>query len=168
MIQPIWKELSNKDSWTYSELIIICNILYIFENEAIDPMAHRVFRELKKYEGYKAADHLRIRAIFNYCTLLRVHDRMAETRTLLVEGLALAMRKQDTFMMLEYRFRLAEIDAVQGKKEMVQLDEKVRLYLLGLLLIGAKKEVEDLQADWEKRTGRFIDLQKEVETLEGN
>ncbi|EUJ42580.1 hypothetical protein [Listeria fleischmannii] len=52
-VYEIWKGLAKKEEWTYCDLVMISNIVYVFDVSDLDSMLKRILKEFKRYEKFK-------------------------------------------------------------------------------------------------------------------
>lgn len=168
IIKPVWNKLAKKDQWTYCDLVLVCNIVYVFDISNLDSMIQRLFKELKRYRHFKNVNQLELKVWFNYCMILRLNGRMLETKSILKKLLKKAESKHDSLLICECKFRLAEISWIQKTENEELLHNRARRVVVTLLYLRQDKIAKDLVSDWKNRTGyelENITINDEVSTV---
>ncbi|MBC1248235.1 hypothetical protein [Listeria booriae] len=159
VIQVIWIQLAKKNQWSYCELVLMCNVVFVFELDDLESMIKRLFKELNRYQQFKNIDELQVKAWFNYCTILRINGRMKETKTLLRNALERSIILNNGFLIYECKFRLYELDWVENEIEHREvLHDQVQRIIDALHLMEREAEAIDLVQDWKKRTGTQLKI----------
>ncbi|WP_163655282.1 helix-turn-helix transcriptional regulator [Listeria sp. PSOL-1] len=157
LLEPIWNELAKKEQWTYCELVVVNLVIYAFDFSSIDVLAKRLFKELERYRTFKNVARLQLITWFNYCTLLRTHGRIMETKPLLKKTLEQALAQNNGLLICECKFRLLEIAWLEKSEAETKLHAKVSKIISALRLLHHTKIAEDLSQDWQKRTGHILE-----------
>lgn len=58
LAKEIWSVISYKDDWTYLDIRLIANLIYIFDSETIMYIHSELENKIKKYNGFKNGDIL--------------------------------------------------------------------------------------------------------------
>ncbi|EUJ42332.1 hypothetical protein [Listeria fleischmannii] len=155
-VYEIWTGLAKKEEWTYCDLVMISNIVYVFDVSDLDSMLKRVLKEFKRYEKFKNILRLKMKMLFNCCTAFRLNDQFEKTKPILNQILKIAISVHDGLIICECEFRLAEIDWLEGKDPINSIHSRVEKILITLSVMRYPEIVEDLKEDWRKRTGKRL------------
>ncbi|WP_088816539.1 MULTISPECIES: hypothetical protein [Listeria] len=152
-VYEIWTGLAKKEEWTYCDLVMISNIIYVFDVADLESMLKRILKEFKRYEKFKNIRRLKMKMLFNCCTAFRLNNQVKKTKPILNQILNMAISAHDGLIICECEFRLAEIDWLEGKKSLKAINSKLEKIFITLSVMRYPEIVEDLKEDWERRTG---------------
>ncbi|GAA4059339.1 hypothetical protein GCM10022410_03140 [Amphibacillus indicireducens] len=51
--REIWNDLSERDTWYFDDILLVNNILFMFEGETINAMYDRAIHSLGRYKGFQ-------------------------------------------------------------------------------------------------------------------
>lgn len=155
LVEPIWKQLEQKDTWYYNDILIMANIYYVLEDEAVVTNITKMLKQIKKYAGYKNSVNLDTVILLNYCVYLSKRGRVLETEPYVQRALENAKKYKQTDYLIQAKMKLAELLWAQGKKtEATEIAEKMFMVLENLDRLELLK---DFKQDWEKITSEHRD-----------
>ncbi|KGL43645.1 helix-turn-helix domain-containing protein [Listeria newyorkensis] len=155
LVEPIWKQLEQKDTWYYNDILIMANIYYVLEDEAVVTNITKMLKQIKKYAGYKNSVNLDTVILLNYCVYLSKRGRVLETEPYVQRALENAKKYKQTDYLIQAKMKLAELLWAQGKKtEATEIAEKMFMVLENLDRLELLK---DFKQDWEKITSENRD-----------
>ncbi|KMT60150.1 transcriptional regulator [Listeria fleischmannii 1991] len=157
-LRPIWVRLAKRERWTYCELVLISNMLCIFEASELKTMIKRLSKEFSRYKEFKNGNRLELKMWWNYCTVLRLSNRVIETKYFLEKIIQIAVCLGDALMICEAQFRLAEIRWMENSNEDKQLHNKVKEILITLNMVGHNKIAKKFANEWKRVTNYFIKI----------
>ncbi|EUJ44678.1 Rgg/GadR/MutR family transcriptional regulator [Listeria fleischmannii] len=65
IVKPIWDKLQKQDEWLYNDMLVVSNILFLFEEEAYFNMKNLLIEQIKKYSGLKNVKRIHIITLVN-------------------------------------------------------------------------------------------------------
>ncbi|WP_099221484.1 hypothetical protein [Listeria costaricensis] len=151
----IWENLKEKESWYYNDIILISNILFIFEEETMRQMFENLNKYYNLYDSFGDAKRMKRNTLYNYCSFLRLHKRILEVERPAEEVYQLAEADEDILMMMECRYCLCEVNWVKGEKS--QSSKEVQFIISTLKYNKQIVVAEDIQNDWYELTGEKIE-----------
>ncbi|WP_088840469.1 helix-turn-helix domain-containing protein [Listeria sp. ILCC797] len=144
----VWQDLKNRETWYYNDIVLMSNIFYIFAEEPMSLILQRLNKFYDKYAGYRDIDKLSRTTKFNYCTLLRVNDRILETKPIIEEVLEDAKEAHDCVLILSCKFILNQIYFLGGEHQ--STFDEVKKIIQSMRVLGEDLIADDMLKDWEK------------------
>lgn len=145
---PIWKELSQKNKWYYSDVFLMANVFYIFNDRTVQTIITRLTQELEKYKSFAWTDNYKITIPLNYASYLKSKGKLSATKSYL-EAAELAFSNsphKDIRYLADILYKFAELAYFNGEVEEAQ--NKVQDILQGLETFKHFSLQKDLQNDW--------------------
>ncbi|MBC1228755.1 Rgg family transcriptional regulator [Listeria booriae] len=150
LADPIWKQLEKKDIWYYNDILIMANIYYVLDEDAVVTIIAKMLKEIKKYAGYKNSVNLDTVILLNYCLYLSKRGKILETEPYVLRALENARKYKQSDYLIQAKMKYAELLwAKNQKQEAIEIVEKMYAALEAL---ERWKLLQDFKKDWEKIT----------------
>lgn len=167
LVKPIWNELSKKDEWLYKDILIISNILYLFDEVTFQHMKKRLIFFIKKNHKLLDTHKLYLITCLNSALYFKNNGKLTEAKDDIEKALLLAQEQKDFIRYADALYFKAEYLWQTNQKEEAKILAKKSF--VQLFSLDALEVLEDNQQDWEKltniNTDLFIqELQKIIET----
>ncbi|RDX01187.1 hypothetical protein [Listeria kieliensis] len=124
-METIWNDLLKKEQWTYIELVVVSNLICVFDSDYRDSIVNRIFKSLNKYASYQESAKVRILAFRNYCEVLFLDHSYQKVRNFSKKILCEALKRQDGLLKCECEFQLCKLEWMQTWGQKKQISEKV-------------------------------------------
>lgn len=141
LTMKIWNYLEKQDTWYFSDLRLLSNILYHFPFEHISKITHKILESLIKYSDYRDIKGPQFTILINPSTLYLHHNQIAECRSITLWALELAqeLKRFDFLGMSQVRLGICQQDDDLIEKGLAILRLTDETELLAML----EKEVAD-------------------------
>ncbi|MBC2137594.1 helix-turn-helix transcriptional regulator [Listeria innocua] len=155
IVTPIWQSLEKRDEWLYKDILLISNILYMFDGETFLNMKKRLLFFIKKHYHLGTVKKLYIITLLNSVLYMKKNNQLIEAEQDLELAIEQAKEQKEHVRYLDALSLKAELLWLKGEKDSaikVAKESFVKLYCLEQLDI-----LEDNRKDWEKLTGIKVD-----------
>lgn len=148
--KPIWKDLSQKDSWFYTDILLIANSFYLFDDPYIPVMFDRLLKELQPYKNFAWAQNYTITVPLNYCVYLKRKGKIEETEPYLdlAEKAIIKQPRKDILYYFDMLYKRAELEYFKGNEQ--EAKTTVKDIFKALDTAHESSFRIDLQEDWAK------------------
>ncbi|WP_099222468.1 helix-turn-helix domain-containing protein [Listeria costaricensis] len=154
----VWESLEKKDAWYFLDIFLISQIVYIFDYQTIEHIMNRLFTYLDLYHDFQNTKQIAKYVYYNYATLLKEHGEITKMIAPLKKSLEIAQNEHDLLLMMDIKYLLAEIDWINGEKEL-SLKEATKI-IQSLYYFGMKEIALDNKKEWLKLTNIDISLEE--------
>ncbi|EAF6699979.1 XRE family transcriptional regulator [Listeria monocytogenes] len=150
IVAPIWETLERRDEWLYKDILLISNILYMFDGETFLNMKNRLLFFIKQYFDLGNMKKLYIITLLNSVLYMKKNNQFLDAE----EDLDMAIQQAK-----EQREYVRYLDALSLKAELLWLKgenakaiELAKESFIKLHCIDQLDILEDNIKDWEKLT----------------
>ncbi|WP_239254422.1 helix-turn-helix domain-containing protein [Listeria ilorinensis] len=151
----IWSRLEKKDCLYYNDVLLLSNILFMFEEDIMLLILERLNRYYQIYDNFGETKRIKRNTLYNYCTYLRLQERYLEAEKVIKNVYQLATEEKDVLMILESQYCLCEVAWIKGDK--TKSHGKVRKIIEALKISQQEFIAADIQEDWYKLTGKQME-----------
>ncbi|EAE1801302.1 helix-turn-helix transcriptional regulator [Listeria innocua] len=155
IVAPIWQSLEKRDEWLYKDILLISNIIYMFDGETFLNMKNRLLFFINKYYHLGTVKKLYIITLLNSVLYMKKNNRFIEAEEDLNIALIKAKEQNEHIRYLDALSLKAELLWLKGEKETsikIARESFIKLYCLEQIDI-----LEDNMKDWEKLTNIKVD-----------
>ncbi|HBJ9162202.1 helix-turn-helix domain-containing protein [Listeria seeligeri] len=149
----IWKRLEKQDYWFEFDVLIIANIIYIFDLDTLIRVGEKILLEIDRNKYLINYNRLKIVLMFNIALFLKSYDRMDLVEKYLIRGIEYAYQNNDLISAYLGEYRFAEYKLFVG-----DIEEANNLYNKCVNFFEVIKDVdvlEDIKKDWKEYRGKL-------------
>ncbi|MBF2389863.1 helix-turn-helix transcriptional regulator [Listeria seeligeri] len=149
----IWKRLEKQDYWFEFDVLIIANIIYIFDLDTLIRVGEKILLEIDRNKYLINYNRLKIVLMFNIALFLKSYDRMDLVEKFLIRGIEYAYQNNDLISAYLGEYRFAEYKLFVG-----EIEEANNLYNKCVNFFEVIKDVdvlEDIKKDWKEYKGKL-------------
>ncbi|EAC3775844.1 XRE family transcriptional regulator [Listeria monocytogenes] len=150
IVAPIWETLERRDEWLYKDILLISNILYMFDGETFLNMKNRLLFFIKQYYDLGNMKKLYIITLLNSVLYMKKNNQFLEAEEDLDMAIQQAKEQHEYVRYLDALSLKAELLWLKGENaKAIELAKEsfIKLHCLDQLDI-----LEDNIKDWEKLT----------------
>ncbi len=151
----IWNRLKKKDSLYYNDVLLLSNILFMFDEDIILLILARLNKYYQIYDNFGDTKRLKRNTFYNYCTYLRLQERYLEVEEVIKIVYRLATEEKDLLMILESQYCLCEVNWIKGEK--IKTHNKVKKIIEALEMGQQALIAADIKKDWYQLTGKLVE-----------
>ncbi|MBC1604451.1 helix-turn-helix transcriptional regulator [Listeria rocourtiae] len=151
IVQPVWETLKERDEWLYKDMLLIANILYMFDGKTFEIMKKRLLTFLEKNYHLGTVNKLYVVTLMNSVLYMKKNNRFLEAEEELELAITHAKKINEHVRYLDALSLKSELLWIKGEKDAaIELAKKsfARLYCLEEYDI-----LKDNQKDWDELTG---------------
>ncbi|EGK9572723.1 helix-turn-helix transcriptional regulator [Listeria monocytogenes] len=149
-VAPIWETLERRDEWLYKDILLISNILYMFDGETFLNMKNRLLFFIKQYYDLGNIKKLYIITLLNSVLYMKKNNQFLDAEEDLDMAIQQAKEQHEYVRYLDALSLKAELLWLKGENaKAIELAKEsfIKLHCLDQLDI-----LEDNIKDWEKLT----------------
>ncbi|EAE8031196.1 helix-turn-helix transcriptional regulator [Listeria monocytogenes] len=149
-VAPIWETLERRDEWLYKDILLISNILYMFDGETFLNMKNRLLFFIKQYYDLGNMKKLYIITLLNSVLYMKKNNQFLDAEEDLDMAIQQAKEQHEYVRYLDALSLKAELLWLKGENaKAIELAKEsfIKLHCLDQLDI-----LEDNIKDWEKLT----------------
>lgn len=152
----IWERLEKQDEWFYFDVLLLSNIIYVFDSEIIVDVGIKIMKEIEKFSYNVQSKRLKISIVLNLGLFLKIADKMDLAIEFIEMGIELAKQNEDLVVEYLAHYRKSEFLLYKGHfKEAEKLYNKsVQFYEF----IGNQIMLKDIKNDWLNYNNKFYML----------
>ncbi|MBC1506309.1 helix-turn-helix transcriptional regulator [Listeria sp. FSL L7-1509] len=142
----IWKRLEKQDYWFEFDVLIIANIIYIFDLDTLIRVGEKILLEIDRNKYLINYNRLKIVLVFNIAHFLKSYDRMDLAGKYLTRGIEYSYQNGDLISAYIGEYRLAEYKLYLG-----DIEEANNLYKKCINFFEVINDIavlEDIKNDW--------------------
>ncbi|EAD0431601.1 XRE family transcriptional regulator [Listeria monocytogenes] len=150
IVAPIWETLERRDEWLYKDILLISNILYMFDGETFLNMKNRLLFFIKQYYDLGNMKKLYIITLLNSVLYMKKNNQFLDAEEDLDMAIQQAKEQREYVRYLDALSLKAELLWLKGENaKAIELAKEsfIKLHCLDQLDI-----LEDNIKDWEKLT----------------
>ncbi|EAF1164266.1 XRE family transcriptional regulator [Listeria monocytogenes] len=150
IVAPIWETLERRDEWLYKDILLISNILYMFDGETFLNMKNRLLFFIKQYFDLGNMKKLYIITLLNSVLYMKKNNQFLDAEDDLDMAIQQAKEQHEYVRYLDALSLKAELLWLKGENaKAIELAKEsfIKLHCLDQLDI-----LEDNIKDWEKLT----------------
>lgn len=142
----IWERLEKQDEWFYFDVLLLSNIIYVFDSEIIVDVGMKIMKEIEKFSYNVQSKRLKMSIALNLGIFLKIADKMDLAIEFIEMGIELAKQNEDLVVEYLAYYRKSEFLLYKGHfKEAEKLYNKsVQFYEF----IGNQIMLKDIKNDW--------------------
>ncbi|MBC1534020.1 helix-turn-helix domain-containing protein [Listeria seeligeri] len=142
----IWERLEKQDEWFYFDVLLLSNIIYVFDSEIIVDVGMKIMKEIEKFSYNVQSKRLKMSIALNLGLFLKIADKMDLAIEFIEMGIELAKQNEDLVVEYLAYYRKSEFLLYKGHfKEAEKLYNKsVQFYEF----IGNQIMLKDIKNDW--------------------
>lgn len=151
IVKPVWEILEKRDEWLYKDMLLIANIIYMFDGTTFETMKKKLLDSIQKNYHLGTVNKLYVVTLMNSVLYMKKTNRFLEAEYELELAITHAKKQKEHVRHLDALSLKAELLWLKGEKDnAIELAKKTfaRLYCLEEFDI-----LKDNQEDWEKLTG---------------
>ncbi|WP_270994228.1 helix-turn-helix domain-containing protein [Listeria seeligeri] len=113
----IWERLERQDEWFYFDILLLSNIIYVFENDILIDISKKIMKEMEKFTFTVSSRRLKMSLVLNLGLFLKFANKMDLAIEFIETGIDLAKQNED--LVIEYLayYRKAEYLLYRGNYE---------------------------------------------------
>lgn len=113
----IWERLERQDEWFYFDILLLSNIIYVFENDILIDISKKIMKEMEKFTFTVSSRRLKMSLVLNLGLFLKFANKMDLAIEFIEMGIDLAKQNED--LVIEYLayYRKAEYLLYRGNYE---------------------------------------------------
>lgn len=144
-VNQVWEQLSKHDHLYLSEIILLKNILFLFDLDTAEGMLIRSIKELEKYESLHETTELQVSILVNHIYILIRNEEIEKAIEILKVGKGLCIRRKRSDLLCDIFFYIALCSYKSGEKRVYHyyLEEVLK----NLYLVSNIKKMEELIAE---------------------
>ncbi|ECJ9747850.1 helix-turn-helix transcriptional regulator [Listeria monocytogenes] len=149
-VAPIWETLERRDEWLYKDILLISNILYMFDGETFLNMKNRLLFFIKQYYDLGNMKKLYIITLLNSVLYMKKNNQFLDAEEDLDMAIQQAKEQHEYVRYLDALSLKSELLWLKGENaKAIELAKEsfIKLHCLDQLDI-----LEDNIKDWEKLT----------------
>ncbi|EOW0747822.1 helix-turn-helix domain-containing protein [Listeria monocytogenes] len=149
-VAPIWETLERRDEWLYKDILLISNILYMFDGETFLNMKNRLLFFIKQYYDLGNMKKLYIITLLNSVLYMKKNNQFLDAEEDLDMAIQQAKEQHEYVRYLDALSLKAELLWLKGENAKaieIAKESFIKLHCLDQLDI-----LEDNIKDWEKLT----------------
>ncbi|MBC1899071.1 helix-turn-helix transcriptional regulator [Listeria booriae] len=150
IVNPIWATLEKRDEWLYKDMLLIANILYMFDGETFINMKERLLFFIQKYYNLGTVKKLYIITLLNSVLYMKKNNLFLEAEDELNIAISQAKHQNEHIRYLDALSLKAELLWLKNDKEnaiRIAQESFRKLYCLEEFDI-----LKDNMQDWNKLT----------------
>ncbi|MBC2266146.1 helix-turn-helix transcriptional regulator [Listeria booriae] len=150
IVNPIWATLEKRDEWLYKDMLLIANILYMFDGETFINMKERLLFFIQKYYNLGTVKKLYIITLLNSVLYMKKNNLFLEAEDELNIAISQAKQQNEHIRYLDALSLKAELLWLKNDKEnaiRIAQESFRKLYCLEEFDI-----LKDNMQDWNKLT----------------
>ncbi|MBC1287298.1 helix-turn-helix transcriptional regulator [Listeria booriae] len=150
IVNPIWSTLEKRDEWLYKDMLLIANILYMFDGETFINMKERLLFFIQKYYDLGTVKKLYIITLLNSVLYMKKNNLFLEAEDELNIAISQAKQQNEHIRYLDALSLKAELLWLKNDKEnamRIAQESFRKLYCLEEFDI-----LKDNMQDWNKLT----------------
>ncbi|MBC1492753.1 helix-turn-helix transcriptional regulator [Listeria booriae] len=150
IVNPIWTTLEKRDEWLYKDMLLIVNILYMFDGETFINMKERLLFFIQKYYNLGTVKKLYIITLLNSVLYMKKNNLFLEAEDELNIAISQAKQQNEHIRYLDALSLKAELLWLKNDKEnaiRIAQESFRKLYCLEEFDI-----LKDNMQDWNKLT----------------
>lgn len=144
-VKQIWERLSKQDHLYYLEIILLKNILFLFDLDITEEMVKRSIKELEMYEALYETAELQVSVLVNYSYLLIRNEDIEKAMKVLQFGKELCASKKRPDLVCDIYFYKAICCYISRKKYLYNYYLKEVLQII--CLVSNPEKVEEVMAE---------------------
>ncbi|EAG7617643.1 Rgg/GadR/MutR family transcriptional regulator [Listeria monocytogenes] len=113
----IWERLEKQDEWFYFDILLLSNIIYVFESDILIDISKKIMKEIEKFTYTVSSRQLKMSLVLNLGLFLKFANKMDLAIEFIEMGIDLAKQNED--LVIEYLayYRKAEYLLYKGYYE---------------------------------------------------
>ncbi|HAA5650176.1 TPA_asm: transcriptional regulator [Listeria monocytogenes] len=142
----IWERLEKQDEWFYFDILLLSNIIYVFESDILIDISKKIIKEMEKFTYTVSSRRLKMSLVLNLGLFLKFANKMDLAIEFIEMGIDLAKQNED--LVIEYLayYRKAEYLLYKGYYEEANkiYNKSVEFYKF----IENEVMLNDITKDW--------------------
>ncbi|EEO3273129.1 TPA: helix-turn-helix domain-containing protein [Listeria monocytogenes] len=142
----IWERLEKQDEWFYFDILLLSNIIYVFESDILIDISKKIMKEMEKFTYTVSSRRLKMSLVLNLGLFLKFANKMDLAIEFIEMGIDLAKQNED--LVIEYLayYRKAEYLLYKGYYEEANkiYNKSVEFYKF----IENEVMLNDITKDW--------------------
>ncbi|WP_239257314.1 helix-turn-helix domain-containing protein, partial [Listeria ilorinensis] len=142
----IWDRLEKQDEWFHFDILILSNIIFVFEPETLINVAEKLMQEIDKFSCFISYNRLKIALTMNIALFLKWADKMDYALDYIERGIALGKENENFIVEYIAYYRKAEYLLYKGKLK--EADELYHKAVGFFEFIDNRVVLNDIKNDW--------------------
>ncbi|EAF3881154.1 Rgg/GadR/MutR family transcriptional regulator [Listeria monocytogenes] len=145
-VEFIWDRLEKQDEWFYFDVLLLSNIIYMFESDILIDVGKKIMKEIEKFTYNIHSLRLKMGISLNLALFLKFAEKMDFAIEFIEIGLDLAKQNEDLVVQYLAYYRKAEYLLYKG-----DIQQAERLYNKAVnffKFVDNNIMLTDIQTDW--------------------